>query len=510
MTRAEQSRPVVLVVDDDEVGRLICVDRLLANGFDVIEADDGEPALELFNRHKPDIILMDVMMKKMDGFAACQALRALPGGATVPILVVTGLNDVDSIEKAYDAGATDFIGKPFDWRILMNRVRYMLRAERQFDHLLATDLALRQAQRIALLGSFRWTLGSRRVEVSNNLEALLDIKAENGTVSLQKMLQRIDPRVLPALMARLRGLGDDNRSFSLDCRLAGALASSRTVMIRLELERSALGEYSVQGAVQDITERKRMEHNLVVAKENAEMANAAKTVFLANMSHELRTPLNAIIGFSELIKEELFGPVGEPHYREYANDIHTSGVHLLSLINDLLDVAKIESGKMEIVQRALYTRHIIADVVRLLGAKAREKNQTLEVLISPDAPALYADERALLQILTNLVSNAVKFTPEGGRIRVRVDPTRDGDFQLVCEDNGRGIPAEKLAKVFAPFSQIEKRFGRDEGGSGLGLSLVRGLVNLHGGRAWLESEFGAGTSAYVVLPSNRREKAVGS
>jgi signal transduction histidine kinase len=507
MTRNEQVKPVVLVVDDDEVGRLICTDLLLDNGFEVIEADDGQPALELFIQHKPDIILMDVMMKKMDGFAACQALRSLPGGATVPVLMVTGLNDVDSIEKAYDAGATDFIGKPFDWRILINRVRYMLRAERQFDHLRATERALSQAQRIALLGSFRWTVGTRRVEVSENLEKLLEIHAEDGTVSLQKMLRRIDPRVLPALMARLRGLGDNNRSFNLDCRLSGALASTRTVMIRLELERSAVGAYSVQGAIQDITDRKVMEHKLLVAKDTAETANAAKTAFLANMSHELRTPLNAIIGFSEMISTEMFGPVGEARYKDYANDIYLSGVHLLSLINDLLDVAKIEAGKMEIVQRPLDARCIIEDAIRLLSVKAREKNQTLEVLISLDAPALYADERAVRQILTNLVSNAVKFTPEGGRICVRVGPTRDGEFQLVCEDNGRGISAEKLAKIFAPFSQINNRFDREEGGSGFGLSLVRGLVRLHQGRVWLESEFGAGTRAYVVLPPKQQHAA---
>jgi len=504
MTRNEQVKPVVLVVDDDEVGRLICTDLLLENGFDVIEADDGQPALEFFQKHKPDIILMDVMMKKMDGFAACRALRALPGGATVPVLMVTGLNDVESIEKAYDAGATDFIGKPFDWRILINRVRYMLRAERQFEYLRATEHALSQAQRIALLGSFRWAVGSKRVEVSENLEKLLEIHAEDGTVSLQNLLRRIDPRVLPALMDRLRGLGDNNRSFNLDCRLSGALASTRTVMIRLELERSATGAYSVQGAIQDITDRKAMEHKLLVAKDTAETANAAKTAFLANMSHELRTPLNAIIGFSEIICKEMFGPVGEARYKDYANDIHLSGVHLLSLIDDLLDVAKIEAGKMEIVQQALDVRSIIEDAVRLLSVKAREKNQTFEVLISPDAPALYADDRAVLQILANLVSNAVKFTPEGGRIRVRADSTKDGDFQLVCEDNGRGIPAEKLAKIFVPFSQIKNRFDREEGGSGLGLSLVRGLVRLHGGRVWLESECGAGTRVYVVLPSKQQ------
>lgn len=505
MTRVPQSRPIVLVVDDDEVGRLICVDRLLDSGFDVIEADDGGPALELFNQHKPDIILMDVMMKKMDGYAACQALRALPGGATVPVLVVTGLNDVDSIERAYDAGATDFIGKPFDWRILINRVRYMLRAERQFDHLRATERALSQAQRIALLGSFRWTVGSRRVAVSNNLETLLDIKAENSTVSLQSMLQRVDSEDLPALVTRLRGLGHDKRSFNLDCRLAGPLASTRTVMIRLELERSALGEYSVQGAIQDITERKTMEHNLVVAKNTAETANAAKTAFLANMSHELRTPLNAIIGFSEIIAAELFGSVGEKRYKEYANDIYSSGRHLLSLINDLLDVAKIDAGRMEIAPVPLDPSNAIRNALRLIDVKAREKSQMLEVTIELDAPPLFADERALQQILFNLASNAVKFTPEGGRISVHAGRAKDGGFQIVCEDNGRGIPKHKLERLFSPFSQIDNRFDRQEGGSGLGLSLTRGLAELHGGYVWLESEYGIGTRAFVVLPSRKQD-----
>ncbi|HEV2650295.1 MAG TPA: HAMP domain-containing sensor histidine kinase [Rhizomicrobium sp.] len=233
----------------------------------------------------------------------------------------------------------------------------------------------------------------------------------------------------------------------------------------------------------------------------AETANASKTAFLANMSHELRTPLNAILGFSEIISQECFGPVGSARYREYAGDIHSSGAHLLSLINDLLDVAKIEAGKMEIAPHPLDAHRVFDIALKLIGAKARERQQDLVIDIAPNCPPLYADERALKQILINLVSNAVKFTPEGGRIVVHAEPARSGGFQISVQDNGPGIAREKLDKIFTPFSQVDNRYDRQAGGTGLGLALVRGLADLHGGRAWLESEPGKGCTAYVVLPA---------
>jgi two-component system cell cycle sensor histidine kinase PleC len=234
----------------------------------------------------------------------------------------------------------------------------------------------------------------------------------------------------------------------------------------------------------------------------AETANASKTAFLANMSHELRTPLNAILGFSEIIAKECFGEVGSPRYKEYAADIHSSGAHLLSLINDLLDVAKIEAGRMEIEPSELDVRKCFDTALKIIGAKARERRQELVIEVDPSAPSLYADERALKQILINLVSNAVKFTPEGGRIAVLGSRSRCGSFQIMVEDNGPGIPREKLDKIFKPFSQVDNRYDRQGGGTGLGLALVRGLAELHGGRAWLESEQGKGCRAFVVLPTS--------
>jgi two-component system cell cycle sensor histidine kinase PleC len=240
----------------------------------------------------------------------------------------------------------------------------------------------------------------------------------------------------------------------------------------------------------------------------AETANASKTAFLANMSHELRTPLNAILGFSEIIAQECFGPTGSPRYKEYAGDIHSSGAHLLSLINDLLDVAKIEAGKMEIEPQPLEASRTFDIALKLIGAKAREKHQELTIEVEASAPPLFADERALKQILINLVSNAVKFTPEGGRIQVLGSAARGGGFQISVQDNGPGIPREKLDRIFTPFSQVDNRYDRQAGGTGLGLALIRGLAELHGGRAWLESEPGKGCCAYVVLPTEAQRVAL--
>jgi two-component system, cell cycle sensor histidine kinase PleC len=232
----------------------------------------------------------------------------------------------------------------------------------------------------------------------------------------------------------------------------------------------------------------------------AETANASKTAFLANMSHELRTPLNAILGFSEIIAQECFGPVGSERYRDYAGDIHTSGAHLLSLINDLLDVAKIEAGRMDIAPHPLDAARTFDVALKLIGTKAREKDQALVIAVEDNAPGLYADERALKQMLINLVSNAVKFTPLGGKIEVIGGRAANGDFQIMVRDNGPGVPREKIDSVFQPFNQVDNRFDRQAGGTGLGLALVRGLAELHGGRAWLESEFGRGCCVFVTLP----------
>ena len=236
-------------------------------------------------------------------------------------------------------------------------------------------------------------------------------------------------------------------------------------------------------------------------RHEAEAANASKTTFLANMSHELRTPLNAILGFSDLIAKEAFGPVGVPRYADYARDINASGDHLLNIINDILDISKIESGKMAIDCAHLEPRTAIDDALRVLVPRAREKGQHLSVRLAPEVQTVFADERAFKQILINLVTNAVKYTQMGGVITVHGRRTPEDGFELIVEDNGPGIEAAALADIFLPFNQVDNRYSRHAGGTGLGLSLVRGLAVLHGGKAWIETEPGAGVKAHVYFPA---------
>jgi Signal transduction histidine kinase len=230
----------------------------------------------------------------------------------------------------------------------------------------------------------------------------------------------------------------------------------------------------------------------------AEEANASKTAFLANMSHELRTPLNAIIGFSEIIATKALGE-GNPRYPEYANDIHASGSHLLTLINEILDVAKIEAGRMEIDPRPLDMVPALDTIERIMAIRCEAKELKVRYTVEDGADRIVVDERAFRQILLNLISNAVKFTPQGGDIHVACRKSAEGVVVSV-NDTGPGIPADKLALLFQPFSQVDNRFDHHHGGTGLGLALVQGLARLHGGRAWIESEVGRGTSVFVYFP----------
>ena len=247
----------------------------------------------------------------------------------------------------------------------------------------------------------------------------------------------------------------------------------------------------------------RLAEDLAEARDQAEDANRTKSMFLATMSHELRTPLNAIIGFSELIGGEMFGPVGNDSYREYANDIRDSGQHLLDLINDILDLSKLESGSDELHEDNIDISEIARSAKWLIAGRAQGDNIALETEIADGLPMLFADELKLKQILINLLSNAIKFTDPGGKVTLKVWCSTKGGYVFQVIDTGIGIALEDISKALTPFQQIDNRLNRKYEGTGLGLPLSKSLAEMHGGSLDLQSQVGVGTTVTVRFPAER-------
>lgn len=253
----------------------------------------------------------------------------------------------------------------------------------------------------------------------------------------------------------------------------------------------------------DVSRQKEMQYHLLEAKDDAETANRAKSAFLANMSHELRTPLNAIIGFTELIKNGTFGPIANPKYEEYLTDIHFSGQHLLDIINDVLDMSKIEAGKVEVHDREIEIADLFASVERIMHDRIHHAKLTLVQNIQPDLPDLFADRRWLRQMLMNLVSNSVKFSPQGSKILMESNLTETGAMRITITDFGQGIHESKISTVLEPFGQAGDSNTNMGQGTGLGLPLAKAMAEMHGGTLTLKSTLGKGTTVFVDFPAER-------
>ena len=274
--------------------------------------------------------------------------------------------------------------------------------------------------------------------------------------------------------------------------LAKGLNATALAMLEFRAEKDALiAELEQEKATSD------------EARRRAEGANVAKSRFLATMSHELRTPLNAILGFSEVMKSEILGPLENKSYKEYSGNIHDSGRHLLHLINEILDLSRIEAGRYELHEEPVRLTDIAEDCHRLLKLRAEHKGLLIELDFEDQLAQIWVDERAMRQICLNLLSNALKFTPRGGRIIVRVAAGPGGRQIMAVKDTGPGIPKEEIPKVMQAFGQGSLAYQTAEGGTGLGLPIVKNLVELHGGEFELRSELRKGTEAIVSLPASR-------
>lgn len=252
-----------------------------------------------------------------------------------------------------------------------------------------------------------------------------------------------------------------------------------------------------------IAELEQAKANSDEARRRAEDANLAKSRFLATMSHELRTPLNAILGFSEVMKNELFGGHAVPAYRDYSSDIHGSGQHLLMLINEILDLSRVEAGRYDLKEEAVNLGFVVDECNHLLSLRAKKKTISVQLAIEEDLPRVWVDERAMRQVALNLLSNAIKFTPQGGSVTVKVGWTGAGGQYVSIRDTGPGIPPDEIPVVMSSFGRGSMAHKQAEEGTGLGLPIVKGLVELHGGTFTLKSKVREGTEVIFILPPER-------
>ena len=334
------------------------------------------------------------------------------------------------------------------------------------------------------------------IAVSSMLSANLPIAALAATIPVTTAIAleltlsaTFDNYVLAALALAAEGC------FAL---LARRLHSTTLATLEARAEKDALiGELEQAKSISD------------EARHRAEAANVAKSRFLAQMSHELRTPLNAILGFSEVMKSEIFGAHAVPVYKEYSADIHNSGVHLLNLINEILDLSRIEAGRYELNEEAVSLVHVVADCHHLLKLRASSRGIAIHEVFEHSMPRIWADERAIRQVVLNLLSNSIKFTPQGGEIWLKAGWTASGGQYLSVKDTGSGISEDEIPIVLASFGQGSNSIKSAEQGAGLGLPIAKNLIDMHGGSFTLKSKLRIGTEVIVTFPPERVMTALG-
>lgn len=349
-------------------------------------------------------------------------------------------------------------------------------------------------------GIWDWDSTNNEVYLSDKIRNLIGIKSERVKFSTwRNYILKEDRKIYDeALVAHLRG---DLPSFNVECRLSDK--SKKIIWISINgmgLRDDKGWVYRMSGSISDITARIESEHEIIAAKERAEIANRVKSEFLANMSHELRTPLNAIIGFSDVMITGLFGKLDD-RYNEYIKNIGDSGKHLLAVINDILDVSRIETGNLHIEREYIKVSDLVDLSVRLISDRARSGNLKINKKIDANLPNIEVDAQRMKQAVINILSNAVKFTPEGGNISIAAKMGKVGNILISISDTGIGMKAEDIETALTPFGQVDSRLARKYEGTGLGLPLTKSFIEMHSGTLDIKSKPEAGTTVTISLPA---------
>lgn len=360
---------------------------------------------------------------------------------------------------------------------------------------------LAHAQALARIGIFEWDATDSNMFWSDIMYEIVGLPAESPPLDFSQYLLLVRPQSRDLVRSTFKRLLTSGGKYNQEYEIVRPDGQVRAVRAEAEAVLDDDGSViRILGSVHDQTAAKRIETALREAKEAAVDANNAKSEFLANISHELRTPLNAVIGFSEVMIQEVFGPIGNERYHDYAGDIRQSGVHLLGVINDLLDYSKLEAGRIELYVEDISPAAIMDKCIRMMRQRAEAENLALLADTGDAADAvIQGDDRKITQVLLNLVSNAIKFTPAGGVVRLSIRRAGDG-IDMIVTDSGIGMSDKDIDLALAPFGQVNSSLNREYTGTGLGLPLSKSLIELHGGTMSIDSKPGKGTTFTVHLP----------
>ncbi len=500
----KQGRPLVLVADDDPSTRFLVRTTLEQAGFDVAECEDGRRAVSEFASLGPKVVVLDVMMPGMDGFQACAEIRRMPGGETVPVLMLTGLDDVESINKAYEAGATDFAVKPINWTILAHRVRYMLRSSQVLDDLRESEARLADAQRIAHLGNWERDFLTGDLRWSDEVFRIFGFEPGSFAPTFEKFIGFVHPddrqSVNEAAAAALRG-----EPCSIDHRVVPPDGSIRVVHQRGEVVFDGGGKpVRMAGTVQDVTREKQLEAQLFQAQKIEAIGRLA-----GGVAHDFNNVLTVVMGYCDLIETKLRP---EDPLRRYAVEAQKNLGRAAGLTRQLLAFSR----KQILSPRPLDLNAVVSGMEDMLR---RLIGEGVDLVVAPgrDLRITKADRGQIEQVIMNLAVNARDAMPEGGKItietaNVELDeayarghlPVTPGSYvMLAVTDTGTGMDEETARRIFEPFFTT-KEMGK---GTGLGLSTVYGIVKQSGGYIWVYSEPGRGTTFKIYLPPSEEAAA---